>query len=50
MRPFGKNAGDLRQSKTDDNDFAIVQFSRSGSRHHFTGQNFGHRFLLDCYS
>src|SRR5262245_16491128 len=45
MRPLGQNASDLGQSKADDNDFAVVQFSGSGGCHHFTRENFWHGCL-----
>ena len=47
----GAVSGDtyLWQSKADDHDFAIVQFSGSGSRHHFTGENFWHCDLPELF-
>src|SRR5215510_14486773 len=37
-----KNASHLRQSETNDDDFAVAQFSGSSSCHDFRREHFGH--------
>ena len=42
MGPLGQHAGHLGQSETDDNNFAVTQFSGSGSGHDFRCEHFRH--------